>query len=154
MSVVKKGSITHMSPTPAALSPSVWTSICGDPSSGTKHQVLLIQALRQAGINEYCDNPDQLPEFTDLAFTKEKLAIFVSGCFWHRYSYFQPHFPKSRPEYLLAKFAQNQPFADNIFRFGHLGYCTVDDIQQVLDSLKEALPRLGFKPSKVAARTS
>ncbi|MBI4202084.1 MAG: alanine--glyoxylate aminotransferase family protein [Chloroflexi bacterium] len=32
-----------------------------------------------------------------------------------------------------------------IFRVGHLGYCTEADIQDVIDSLKVALPKLGFR---------
>lgn len=32
-----------------------------------------------------------------------------------------------------------------IFRIGHLGYCSEDDIQNVLDSLQVVLPQVGFK---------
>jgi aspartate aminotransferase-like enzyme len=32
-----------------------------------------------------------------------------------------------------------------IFRIGHLGYVTPEDIQEVLDSLKNVLPKVGFR---------
>jgi aspartate aminotransferase-like enzyme len=35
--------------------------------------------------------------------------------------------------------------AGNIFRIGHLGYVTQDDIQEVLEALQRVLPRVGFK---------
>ena len=34
-----------------------------------------------------------------------------------------------------------------VFRIGHLGYCSEEDIQGVLDALKSALPRVGFQPA-------
>ena len=39
-----------------------------------------------------------------------------------------------------------------IFRIGHLGYCSESDIQNVLDSLTAALPRAGFNPAKAVSR--
>lgn len=33
-----------------------------------------------------------------------------------------------------------------IFRIGHMGYCTPEEIQDVLDSLAQVLPKLGFSP--------
>lgn len=44
----------------------------------------------------------------DFVFPKQRVAVFVDGCFWHRhpgckYSYT----PKSRPEFWLPKFQRN-----------------------------------------------
>jgi aspartate aminotransferase-like enzyme len=38
-----------------------------------------------------------------------------------------------------------------IFRIGHLGLVTQEDLQACLDALELALPRVGFSPSGVAA---
>ena len=35
--------------------------------------------------------------------------------------------------------------SNKIFRIGHLGYVTPEDIQEVLDSLKSVLPKVGFR---------
>ena len=34
--------------------------------------------------------------------------------------------------------------AGKIFRIGHMGYCTPEEIQDVLDALAQVLPKLGF----------
>ena len=39
--------------------------------------------------------------------------------------------------------------AGRVFRIGHMGYVSTDDIDAVFDALKEALPRLGYAPAKV-----
>ena len=38
--------------------------------------------------------------------------------------------------------------AGKIFRIGHLGYVTEDDIKDVLNKLKEVLPQAGFEVKK------
>ena len=43
-----------------------------------------------------------------------------------------------------------ESLSGRIFRIGHMGYCTPDDIQDVLDSLEAVLPRVGFARSRVA----
>jgi aspartate aminotransferase-like enzyme len=42
--------------------------------------------------------------------------------------------------------------AGKILRIGHLGYCTEEDISQVLDALRSVLPKVGFQPTAVQAR--
>jgi aspartate aminotransferase-like enzyme len=37
-----------------------------------------------------------------------------------------------------------QPLSGKIFRVGHMGYTTAEDIQDVLDSLAVVLPQVGF----------
>ncbi len=37
--------------------------------------------------------------------------------------------------------------SNSIFRIGHLGYVTREDIQEVLDALARVLPKVGFNPS-------
>jgi len=37
----------------------------------------------------------------------------------------------------------------NVFRIGHMGYVSEEDINGVLEALREALPRLGFSPAGI-----
>ena len=39
--------------------------------------------------------------------------------------------------------------AGKVFRIGHMGYVSKEDINDVFLALKEALPKLGFARSKV-----
>src|SRR3954466_12131971 len=44
----------------------------------------------------------------DFVFFKERLAVFVDGCFWHRHPGCKfSYTPKSRPEFWLPKFEKN-----------------------------------------------
>ena len=38
--------------------------------------------------------------------------------------------------------------AGRVFRIGHMGYVSTDDIDEVFAALKEALPKLGYEPAK------
>jgi aspartate aminotransferase-like enzyme len=42
--------------------------------------------------------------------------------------------------------------AGKIFRIGHMGRCTEDEIQGVLDALKKVLPQVGFAPAAAGRR--
>lgn len=49
-----------------------------------------------------------LPGTPDLVFPKDRLVIFVHGCFWHRHpNCKKASMPKSRTEYWQAKFNRN-----------------------------------------------
>lgn len=49
-----------------------------------------------------------LPGKPDLVFPRDRLAIFVHGCFWHRHTDCKNcTWPKTRPEFWETKFAQN-----------------------------------------------
>jgi DNA mismatch endonuclease, patch repair protein len=44
----------------------------------------------------------------DFVFPREKLAVFVDGCFWHRHQGCKfAYTPKTRPEFWLPKFDKN-----------------------------------------------
>lgn len=51
-------------------------------SSNTKPEILLRKALWHAGIR-YRKNYTALPGKPDIALTKQKIAIFIDGDFWH-----------------------------------------------------------------------
>lgn len=56
-----------------------------------------------------------------------------------------------RAEHDVVLSGGQQSLNGKIFRIGHLGYTTADEIQEVLDALAVALPKVGFSPSRVEA---
>jgi aspartate aminotransferase-like enzyme len=56
-----------------------------------------------------------------------------------------------RTEYDTVLAGGQGELTGKIFRIGHLGLVSEADIQACLDALKQALPRVGFSPSGVAA---
>ena len=44
-----------------------------------------------------------------------------------------------------------QSLSGKIFRIGHMGYCSPEEIQGVLDGLRMVLPQVGFKPAGARA---
>ena len=64
-------------------------------------------ALIRAGINGWRLHATELPGQPDIYFPKERVAIFVDGCFWH----FCPrcgHVPKTRKIFWKAKIERNK----------------------------------------------
>lgn len=58
-------------------------SMQGNRASETFPEVRLRRALWGAGARGYRKNVRKLPGAPDIVFTRQKLAIFVQGCFWH-----------------------------------------------------------------------
>ncbi|MFH1140369.1 MAG: alanine--glyoxylate aminotransferase family protein, partial [Chloroflexota bacterium] len=56
-------------------------------------------------------------------------------------------------EYNVVLAGGQGSLSGKIFRVGHLGYCSLADIQGVLDALELALPRVGFTPAGARARS-
>jgi len=54
-----------------------------------------------------------------------------------------------REEHGVVLGGGQQSLSGKIFRIGHMGYCTAEDIQGVMDALSVALPQVGFEPSRV-----
>lgn len=54
-----------------------------------------------------------------------------------------------RTEHDVILSGGQQSLNGKIFRIGHLGYTTADEIQEVLDALAVALPKVGFTPPKI-----
>ena len=79
----------------------------GVKSRGTKStEIRLRAALVSNGLKGWKVQAVQLPGKPDFVFMRQKLAIFVDGCFWHRCwkCYRRPH---SRQEYWDAKVRYN-----------------------------------------------
>lgn len=57
-----------------------------NPRRDTKPEIALRSLLHRRGLRFRKDLPIRLPERTvrpDIVFTRQHLAVFVDGCFWH-----------------------------------------------------------------------
>lgn len=77
-------------------------------SKNTRPELALRAELRAAGLRGYRVNLRGLPGRPDVAFTRQKLAVLVHGCFWHRCPNCHPHEPRTHTDYWKAKFIANQ----------------------------------------------
>lgn len=71
----------------------------------TKIEVMVRNALRNKGIHNYRVNY-RIKGTPDLVFVKEKIAVFVDGCFWHKCPVCYSE-PKSNIAYWRKKIAEN-----------------------------------------------
>jgi DNA mismatch endonuclease (patch repair protein) len=70
-------------------------------------ELRMIGLLRRYGITGWRRHT-QVFGRPDFAFSREKLAVFVDGCFWHRHRGCKfAYTPKSRLEFWLPKFGNN-----------------------------------------------
>lgn len=58
-----------------------------------------------------------------------------------------------RTEYDVVLAGGQSSLEGKIFRIGHLGYCSEQEIQSVLESLESALPKVGFQPTGTVTRS-
>lgn len=76
-------------------------------SSGNRATELrLARILRASGITGWRRH-QALPGKPDFAFPRERLAVFVDGCFWHGCPW-HCRMPKSRQSYWTPKIARNK----------------------------------------------
>lgn len=69
-------------------------------------EVALRFALARAGVKGWKLHPIGLPGNPDIFFPKQRLAIFVDGCFWHGCPRCG-HIPKTRRAFWQAKILRN-----------------------------------------------
>jgi len=82
----------------------VMSSIRG---KNTKPELELRAALKRTGITGYSTHMKHLPGRPDISFPKNKLAIFINGCFWHQCPHCNPALPKSHVAFWEKKFNAN-----------------------------------------------
>ena len=76
-------------------------------SKNTKPEMLVRSALHLAGLR-FRLHRKGLPGRPDIVFPKEKVAVFVHGCFWHRHERCsKTRTPKTRVDFWETKFAGN-----------------------------------------------
>ena len=82
-------------------------SMRSNKSKDTKPEMRLRQALRKHGLLGYRVHMPGLPGKPDVCFTKQKVAVFVHGCYWHRCPNCRLPDPKTNAEYWLPKLRRN-----------------------------------------------
>jgi len=79
----------------------------GNRSRGTSPERLLLSCLKSLGAPMFKSHEDQLPGTPDIVFTREKTAVFVNGCFWHRCPRCRLPTPKTHGAYWRQKIEIN-----------------------------------------------
>ena len=72
----------------------------------TATELKIISIFRAHGIKGWRRN-QQLPGRPDFVFRRERLAVFVDGCFWHGCRW-HCRMPKSRKSFWIPKIARNK----------------------------------------------
>jgi DNA mismatch endonuclease (patch repair protein) len=75
-------------------------------STDTQPEITLRRALQSQGMR-YRVAPRNVPGRPDIAFTKDRFAVFVHGCFWHRHHCRNSVVPKTNREFWETKFESN-----------------------------------------------
>ena len=76
-------------------------------SKDTAPEMKVRQALHGGGLR-YRVHPKGVTGKPDLLFVKQRAAVFVHGCFWHRHGCRMSKDPGSRPDFWLPKLSRNQ----------------------------------------------
>jgi len=71
-------------------------------------EVKLELALRTGGVKGYARNAMTPVGRPDFVFGRERVALFVHGCFWHRCPVCRLPLPKSHRAFWSAKFRRNR----------------------------------------------
>ena len=87
---------------PVSVSLAVSKSMRGNRSSRTQPEIIMSRLLRR----EISKN--NLPGKPEFIFAREKIAIFVHGCFWHRCPRCALKIPRTNREFWRRKFDRNQ----------------------------------------------
>jgi len=77
-------------------------------AKNTQPEIILRKALFRAGFRGYRLNYRKVVGSPDICFPKNKIAIFVHGCFWHWCPRCQPTLPKTHSSFWKAKFTKNR----------------------------------------------
>jgi DNA mismatch endonuclease (patch repair protein) len=75
-------------------------------SKNTTPEIIVRKALWGIGLR-YRIHYSKLPGKPDIAFTKNKIAVFVHGCYWHRHGCPRSFNPKSNSKFWQDKFFRN-----------------------------------------------
>lgn len=81
-------------------------------SKGTKLEKRLFAMLSGMGISGWKRNESNIIGKPDIAFSVQKIAIFVDGCFWHGCPYCHRKLPKTNYEYWERKIKRNIELAE------------------------------------------
>jgi len=92
-------------------------------AKNTKPELLLRSFLHRSGLRFRCHAPD-LPGKPDLLFRKQKVAVFVHGCFWHQHrGCIEASRPHSNSDYWLPKLRRNvERDVETLSQLRRMGY--------------------------------
>jgi DNA mismatch endonuclease (patch repair protein) len=103
--MLRQGHIRYR--TPSAISAARSALMARVRQKGTAPELILRQLARRLKIT-FRTNGKHLPGSPDLFTMKQKRAVFVHGCFWHRHTNCRSATtPKSHREFWMAKFEAN-----------------------------------------------
>ena len=77
-------------------------------AKGTKPELLMREILRKAKLLGYRQHLKNIPGRPDFAFPKQKVAVFVHGCFWHGCRYCKLPLPKTHRPFWKNKIETNR----------------------------------------------
>jgi DNA mismatch endonuclease (patch repair protein) len=84
-------------------------SMSANRSVNTKPEIALRTALWHAGHRGYRKNVTRLPGKPDIVFGRQRVAIFIQGCFWHGCPNCTRNLtPKTNALYWATKISQNK----------------------------------------------
>jgi DNA mismatch endonuclease, patch repair protein len=93
---------------PPPSSEAVRHSMQANRAKDTKPELILRKTLWSCGLRGYRLHSKNVPGRPDISFGKQKVAIFVHGCFWHRCPACKLPLPKSNRDFWIKKFRRNQ----------------------------------------------
>jgi len=99
--------VRQLGPPPPATSNAVSKSMKSNRPVDTGPEMILRRALHKAGLRGYRVHQRGLPGRPDIAFTKQKVAVFVNGCFWHSCPICLLPAPRTHASFWKTKFELN-----------------------------------------------
>ena len=93
-------------PDPSSLATRI--AMVANVGRGTRPELALRRALSALGTRGYRLNLRTEGVRPDIVFTKQRVAVFVHGCFWHRCPTCRHPVPKSHREFWLIKLRRNR----------------------------------------------
>lgn len=93
-----------------ASSPTARKVMLGNKSRDTKPELAVRKLLHAAGMRYrvFYQPVKGLRRTADIAFTRQKVAVFIDGCFWHSCPVHGRSTSKTNAEYWSAKLAANR----------------------------------------------
>jgi DNA mismatch endonuclease, patch repair protein len=93
---------------PVPSSETVSRTMQANRAKDTTPERILRKSLWECGLRGYRLHSKQVPGRPDISFGRQKVAIFVHGCFWHRCPKCSLPLPKSNREFWIKKFKRNK----------------------------------------------
>jgi len=93
---------------PPPTSPATTRTMQANRAKDTKPERILRKTLWDCGLRGYRLHSKAVPGRPDISFGRQRVAIFVHGCFWHRCRECNFPLPKSNRAFWVKKFRRNR----------------------------------------------